>query len=475
MINTCQNLTITANHIVNNGGEWGAGIFCNYSNNITISENIIEQDSVLAQGGGIYADGENTTINDNIIRRNIAAEGAGIYFRGSRSTLINNLIEGNRACTNADTSCGGGVVSGGSNSLIISNVISDNMTLGDGGAICALNPWDCAIENNLVLSNSARSGGGISCRNGLKLIRNNILIENFAIEKGGGIHGFDEAMVLVENCILWQDSASLAPEISVDTGSIVVATYSDIGGGYPGRGIIDVDPLFRGPAGDDYHLSAVACGDTIDSPCIDNGDPAYSDSLLDCLWGLGDSRSDVGAFGGGQSTPNSRRRIYIPDDYPHIQAGIVAAHEGDTVVVRPGIYMGNIDFIGKRIIVGSLFLVTGDTSYMSSTIINGDSSGSVVEFTNGEDTSSIITGFTIQGGRRTGGIYCEDSSPSIVMNIIRNNSGTFGGGICCNQARPLIENNTIRENRAGYGGGIYCSHSSPTIRNNVITRCYSGA
>lgn len=69
--------------------------------------------------------------------------------------------------------------------------------------------------------------------------------------------------------------------------------------------------------------------------------------------------------------------INIPDDYPTIQAGIDASSDCDTVLVQPGTYVENIDFNGHNIVVGSLFLTIGDTSYISSTVIDGDSSGSI--------------------------------------------------------------------------------------------------
>jgi len=43
---------------------------------------------------------------------------------------------------------------------------------------------------------------------------------------------------------------------------------------------------------------ATYCGDPYDSPCIDAGHPDILDSLLDCDWGLGELRSDIGAYGG---------------------------------------------------------------------------------------------------------------------------------------------------------------------------------
>jgi len=182
--------------------------------------------------------------------------------------------------------------------------------------------------------------------------------------------------------------------------------------------------------------------------------------------------------------------IHVPADQPTIQAGIDASSNGDTVLVQPGIYVENINFNGHNIVLGSRFLTTGDISYISSTIIDGDSSGSVVTFENEEDSGAVIIGFTIQNGYTEltspsfgygGGIFCnENTTPVISNNIIKGNSANnSGGGISCRSSHPTIIYNTIKNNSIhniywGDGGGIHCFSSTCMIANNIIDSnfCY---
>jgi len=139
--------------------------------------------------------------------------------------------------------------------------------------------------------------------------------------------------------------------------------------------------------------------------------------------------------------------IHVPADIDSIQGGIDLAVNGDTVLVQPGIYYENINFNGKNIVVGSLTLTTGDTSYISQTVIEGDSSGSVVTLKNGEDSTAILYGFLVTHGSGTGsGPYISDPKQ--------------GGGIYIENSNPTVNNVYVVSNSLdgwciSQGGGIY--------------------
>lgn len=166
--------------------------------------------------------------------------------------------------------------------------------------------------------------------------------------------------------------------------------------------------------------------------------------------------------------------IYVPDDQSTIQAGIDAASNGDTVIVDAGTYTENINFTGKNIVVGSLFLTTGDTSYVSLTVIDGNGMGPVVNISNGEDSTATLVGFTITNGNAWlsgGGISCEGSAPKLLhLHIKANDAYYYGGGIYCRKAHPRLENLRITDNLSRHeGGGVFCVESKPHLKNVILS------
>ncbi len=186
----------------------------------------------------------------------------------------------------------------------------------------------------------------------------------------------------------------------------------------------------------------------------------------------------------------------VPSQYATIQAAINASVNGDTVLVAPGTYNENINFRGKKIVVTSTYYQSLDPSIINATVIYGGSpshpdSASCVVIANHEDSTTVLQGFTLTGGKGTlwddehapgnryregGGILIQYSSPVIQNNIIRNNEAinnaggvsAGGGGIRMGDSNPKVYNNVIMYNKGLYGPGIVMNYSGGTFKNNII-------
>ena len=159
--------------------------------------------------------------------------------------------------------------------------------------------------------------------------------------------------------------------------------------------------------------------------------------------------------------------IHVPQDQPTIQAGIISASVGDTILVAPGTYLETLHFDYKPITLQSEVGAGG-------TIIDGHSAGPILMFSRGEDEDTVVDGFTIRNGEadKGGGIYCVRASPTIKNCTVSLNVATNGGGIYCyDGSSPALVSCTISKNFSLHdGGGIYCyNHSFPTITDCMIT------
>jgi len=173
---------------------------------------------------------------------------------------------------------------------------------------------------------------------------------------------------------------------------------------------------------------------------------------------------------------------YVPADFSSIQNALNACSPGDTVIVSAGTYYENINWPETE----NIFLVSelGPTV----TIIDGrypsdPDSASVIAFS--EIDTATVMGFTIKNGAGTldwvwglsgGGIFCYESSPQIIDNVIDSNFAFYGAAISCLKfSSPVISGNTITNNTAIEGsGGIDCyDNCSPEIVNNSIVNNYA--
>jgi len=172
-----------------------------------------------------------------------------------------------------------------------------------------------------------------------------------------------------------------------------------------------------------------------------------------------------------------------PADFNNIQAAIDDANDGDVVEVQPGTYTGpgnrDIDFLGKAITVRSTD--PNDPNTVATTIV--DCNGTETDphrgfyFHSNEDANSVVSGLTITNGyaESGGGIFCDDSSPTITKCSIQHNYAFDGGGIYAHGVPDLVISGcAIVENQAGFGGGVRCWGDNVAILNCHISDNVAG-
>jgi len=179
------------------------------------------------------------------------------------------------------------------------------------------------------------------------------------------------------------------------------------------------------------------------------------------------------------ASASAAKMIYVPDDYEKIQWAVDNSSDGDTIIVRDGIYYENV-FVNKQLTIKS------ERGY-ANCVVNGG--GSDV-FTLEAD-GIRIEGFTITGGRH--GIFINSNNNTIIINNISSNKqyGIYLAGsnnniisnnnISSNKWHGILllysDNNSISENNISsnkWGDGIYLDYSNNNIvlNNNISLNRY---
>jgi hypothetical protein len=96
--------------------------------------------------------------------------------------------------------------------------------------------------------------------------------------------------------------------------------------------------------------------------------------------------------------PPSSGTIRVPEDFPTIQKAIDAAGDGDTILVGPGTYAGDIVISGKSITLTSTYQTAGDPDLVNQTIIEGGSPGIYID---DSASNTTIAGFHFVGGEKS--------------------------------------------------------------------------
>ena len=159
-------------------------------------------------------------------------------------------------------------------------------------------------------------------------------------------------------------------------------------------------------------------------------------------------------------------------DHTDIQSAIDVAVNGDLISISGETYLldATLDTLGKRL---TLRGAGDEKTGASNTILDGQGLHRVLQCINGEGPESIFEHLVIQSGTaiQGGGMYCEDTAPTIRMCVFRGNSAERGGGglyTTSSEDGPLVSGCLFEQNTTSSlywissGGGLYASRATVT-------------
>jgi predicted outer membrane repeat protein len=272
----------------------GGGVSVDGTGSMTFRDGVFEA-NISSRGGALSGGG------DLVLRRcrftdNEADKGGGLYCRYGAPYAIDCVFEGN-----IGRGGGGGVharyggrgrsVPAPPGATYVQCRFAGNKAYSAPGGGLYNDNTNVTLVNCLFAGNVAGDGGGIFSRDASPTLMHCTLAQN----RGGVVGGLSDETggSVLDHCIVWDNDGE---ELS---GAARVIN-SDVEGGWPGQGNVDVDPCFASPGhcedggtqrdsrndvwiDGDYHLKSRAgrwdpdseswVRDDISSPCIDAGDP----------------------------------------------------------------------------------------------------------------------------------------------------------------------------------------------------------
>jgi predicted outer membrane repeat protein len=463
-------VTVTAGNANGSGSNGRGGGMYNEAGSPTIINCRFSQNSA-DEGGAVCINASSPTFRDCLFTYNTSvSSGGAVRLLSSYATIArcsffkNSTLGGSSAnggaidndtsspeiddCAFIYNSCAG--FSGGaitnyntSSPRVVNCVFLGNVAGAGGGGIFNWVSSSPLVMNCIFAGNSANEGGGIANNTRCHAtVINCTFVGNKARVSGGAMWSLAGSSPVVSNCIFWENTdnggmnMTESAQIDSDGTGMVLVNYCDIQGltgALGGTGNIGEAPLFVdadgvdeivGTEDDDLHLLA-------ESPCIDAGtNAALPPSVSLDLKGnprIVNGTVDMGAY---ESIAGPAPRIYYVDAptgndsmdglslqtaFATVQKGIETADKADTVLVYPGVYEGEVDFLGKAVLVKGVATKAGVP-------VLENSRGFAVSFYRGEGPDSVLANFVIRNSLI--GVFVAGSSPTIRnITLVDNDSG----------------------------------------------------
>ena len=478
-------LTITQSDLTQNtatGQNGYGGAIYNYGN-LTITGSKLNNNNATGQdngqGGAIYTEYCNLSINDSILEYNNATHGGAIYNYNSNITINNTNLTYNNA-----NEYGGAIVNNGtvSNLTILNSNLTQNKATGQngyGGAIYnnggTLNITQSNLTQNTATGQTYIGEGGAIYNNGGTLnINNTNLTQNTATGQygygvGGAIYNEYGGTINIDNSILEYNNATQGGAIYNYNGNITLnntnLTYnnaSEYGGAIYNNGTRS-------------NLTIITSNLTQNKATGQNG---YGGAIYNLDGNLNITDSNLTqntATGQGQYGNGLGGAIY------NIYGTLTITQSNLTQNTATGQGQYGWGFGGAIYNNGNLTITDSNLTQNTATGQNGYGGAiynyvGTLNITQSNLTQNKATG---QNSGYGGAIYNDGGTINITSSNLNNNTATgqngYGGGIYNNGMLTIIhsilENNKAGNpnDETGRGGAIDNFYGSFNISNSTLT------
>ncbi|MFX0138220.1 MAG: right-handed parallel beta-helix repeat-containing protein [Candidatus Hodarchaeota archaeon] len=538
-------------------------------------------DAMAGCGGGICCKNSSPLISNNIIIKNksgfdgniLGGDGGGISILDDSSPIItNNIIKENRAIDVAGV--GGGIYSNGINVQVINNVIYNNSSSVGGGGIEGNSStilknsifWRNKIVNPYIGEIPDQISGSVSISysniEGGYEGEGNIDADPLFVDAAGGdfhLQSNSPCIDAGDPNVIFNDQDGTRNDMGYAGGSGIVLSHTEylFHGGSPFEQIPATDLKFFNCRENDFLITNLILADTVNFFIQGNlqfSIPSVNKVTIPVIFypqGIGTFETTLEIYspefyGGnfvtikliGISSGNGIEGIVtgnlIKANSPYLVLGDIIVPNDSSLKIEPGVHLlfggpfgitvngllqaegTEIDSIifdrfhpSEKFNWGGIRFVDADSnSIISYCIISHAQHDGLGGAIYTENCKFIIRNNKIVHNRAEygGGIYCfgwypryKGNGPSVIENIICNNiakngggisinyfysdisseikkniieyntADDRGGGIFCFRAFPIIQNNSIRNNTAYIGGGIHCQYESlPIVVENLV-------
>ena len=472
--------------------DWGGGIRVDRSS-IEFTDNAITNNATTnTPGGGMYlADNPLITLTGNLISDNTSArQGGGVYSTRSTTTFANNTIEDNQA--NWD---GGGLYlyhdTGQTTTLTGNDLLGNTASVQGGGAY--VRGSTATVSGNTVTGNTATHSGGGMFLDQLQsaTVDNNTFTANNAGYTGGGLWvGYTPSVTVTNNTVTsnWSDAGNAGLSLAgIDTLTMednrIESNDSDGSGGGVGlggvNGILARNVITDNEAANAAGVAANGCtlefiGNTITyntSAGDAGGMRAYNSDLT---FTDNDITHNTSA-GGGAGVRTDRTSATFIDNTITDNTGGISMTGARGVTLEGNVISRNIGRGGAGISADAAYDVTAIVT--GNTITDNQSGGwsggglSLAGALSATIENNIVTGNSTTGNG--GGLSVVVETDLIVRNntVTGNHSTQYEGGMGLAGDVLTLEDNRIEDNSSvGNTGGVGISNfSAGTVAQNVIT------